>query len=1226
MDDRSFPKETRALVPQKKNGAVTKGFSVQVQLARLSKRGKEIKDAIPAPVKTASRHSIWFGSRATAVLAIAFLLSVSALYARLLSGPISFAFLVPSLEKRLNSEIQGYSFRIGDAILRLSRDWGLEFRLADVSVVDEYNQEIAKAPFAALNISERSLLKFALAASQIDLIGPKVLIFNQPGRGFTLTAEAANASAWAPVQTPLSSGFAPDQAAEPPEILGVRHLARHALNAPSSSFNPADFLSRLFAALEQRDGASSALRRIGLRDAIVYFASANGVSTWRVEDFHIDLDEKSGASALSGLLTLQRDDATWRASFRAINRPQEKRYSLTASITDIIPSSIWRSVQSIDALKLFDAPVSGEAQFEITYDGELVRGEAEIKLGSGKLFAPFDLKHPMIVDEGVLKLSYDKSSETILVKPFELRWDDSVLTLAGAIVHRRDAHGQSIWSAELDGTGTQLGAPQYAVLPMPIDSLKIVGAYNATADSVNISDVHVQVGRSRVEFAVQASQVLTGGPLTMNGAASPMPLPFLKVIWPTFIAYGAREYVGLNVPSGHLTGATFSMNLSGPELAELGKGHEIPDKSFSLRVGVSGAQIYHIKGMPPIKTKDSVVHVSGQRVVYDIPEDGRIEPPNGRPISFTNGQLIITELRADDPKADVRFQGVGEVTSVLDLLDQPPLGYVKGVGFKPNLVNGQVQATFEIKFPMADDLKFNMFKISGKSRVFDLKSNGLPGGLTVNGGSVNFEVSENVISAAGEVKVNNVPVTVAWQRIFDAPPEKQPTLRFAAILNEKAREDLGLNINHIVSGDLPVALAVAMQKDGPPRLFMEANLTNTDVFLTAIGWRKPPGQKATITFDLSQRPDNFLVLDNFTMIGDGLNINGRLLLNDKRRIAGFAFPQFSTNALTQLSISGELTPQNVLRVQAKGPSFDGRQFFRSLLTAGKLADNQPTPLKDEPGLDFNIEIETIFGYYDTSVKSVIIDAKRRGGKLTYLEVAGRLNGEAPVAIHVEQRAGEARMLVSDATDAGSAFRLVGFYSALRGGTMNLRVNLDGAGGADKTGILDVRSFAIAGDQVVGRVVSQAEREGARYKPEGRNAHQVSSEAPLQFDRMVVPFAVGTNQFQLRDAAINGPLLGATLRGRIDFSHETLALSGTYVPLFGFNAVLGSVPLLGDLLQGRENEGVFGITFAVQGRTSNPDVVVNPVSMLAPGFLRQIFEFENAPPQQPMPQRPTALGG
>ena len=77
------------------------------------------------------------------------------------------------------------------------------------------------------------------------------------------------------------------------------------------------------------------------------------------------------------------------------------------------------------------------------------------------------------------------------------------------------------------------------------------------------------------------------------------------------------------------------------------------------------------------------------------------------------------------------------------------------------------------------------------------------------------------------------------------------------------------------------------------------------------------------------------MLDNFAMTGDGLNITGRMLFNDKRRIAAFTFPEFSTNALTKLAINGELTPQNVLKVQAKGPSYDGRQFFRSLLTAAR---------------------------------------------------------------------------------------------------------------------------------------------------------------------------------------------------------------------------------------------------------------------------------------------------
>ena len=203
--------------------------------------------------------------------------------------------------------------------------------------------------------------------------------------------------------------------------------------------------------------------------------------------------------------------------------------------------------------------------------------------------------------------------------------------------------------------------------------------------------------------------------------------------------------------------------------------------------------------------------------------------------------------------AEARFKGAGDVSSVLELLDQPALGYVKSTGFKPGMVNGQVSAGFRIGFPVSMSPKLEQMSLAGKARVSELKSGALPGGLAVNGGAINFDISQSAISANGDVKVNNVPVQLVWQRIYDAPPERQPTLRLASVLDEKARDELGLNINHIVKGDLPIALAVAMQGDGPPKLFMEANLTNTDVFLTAIGWRKPPGQKASLTFDVSQR-------------------------------------------------------------------------------------------------------------------------------------------------------------------------------------------------------------------------------------------------------------------------------------------------------------------------------------------------------------------------------------
>jgi hypothetical protein len=63
-------------------------------------------------------------------------------------------------------------------------------------------------------------------------------------------------------------------------------------------------------------------------------------------------------------------------------------------------------------------------------------------------------------------------------------------------------------------------------------------------------------------------------------------------------------------------------------------------------------------------------------------------------------------------------------------------------------------------------------------------------------------------------------------------------------------------------------------------------------------------------------------------------------------------------------------------------------------------------------------------------------------------------------------------------------------------------------------------------------------------------------------------------------------------------------------LQGLNNALGGIPVLGQILSGPRGEGIFGITFAVQGSMANPSVVVNPLSLVAPGIFREMFQMTN----------------
>src|SRR5262249_5694235 len=67
------------------------------------------------------------------------------------------------------------------------------------------------------------------------------------------------------------------------------------------------------------------------------------------------------------------------------------------------------------------------------------------------------------------------------------------------------------------------------------------------------------------------------------------------------------------------------------------------------------------------------------------------------------------------------------------------------------------------------------------------------------------------------------------------------------------------------------------------------------------------------------------------------------------------------------------------------------------------------------------------------------------------------------------------------------------------------------------------------------------------------------------------------------------------------------LRGTLVPLYGPNNLLGQLPIVG-LFLGGEKEGLVGITYQVVGKPGNPVLRINPISALAPGILRKVFEF------------------
>ena len=87
----------------------------------------------------------------------------------------------------------------------------------------------------------------------------------------------------------------------------------------------------------------------------------------------------------------------------------------------------------------------------------------------------------------------------------------------------------------------------------------------------------------------------------------------------------------------------------------------------------------------------------------------------------------------------------------------------------------------------------------------------------------------------------------------------------------------------------------------------------------------------------------------------------------------------------------------------------------------------------------------------------------------------------------------------------------------------------------------------------------------------------------------------------------GPAISIMMDGYVE-NNKLISLRGTLVPATTLNKVIGSLPLLGDILVGKKTgEGVFGVSFKIKGPPKKLKTTVNPVKTLTPRFITRTLE-------------------
>ena len=179
-------------------------------------------------------------------------------------------------------------------------------------------------------------------------------------------------------------------------------------------------------------------------------------------------------------------------------------------------------------------------------------------------------------------------------------------------------------------------------------------------------------------------------------------------------------------------------------------------------------------------------------------------------------------------------------------------------------------------------------------------------------------------------------------------------------------------------------------------------------------------------------------------------------------------------------------------------------------------------------------------------------------------------------------------------NAGSTFKVLRIYDDISGGNLKIEAKK----GADKKfiGHASIRDFNLHNTPVLAKVLSMASLTGI--------VGMLSGEG-IAFSHLDAPFEYKNKILSVTDARAFGNVLGITMTGEYNWGKEEVSGKGVIAPAYSINSFLGSIPLVGNLLAGKDGT-VFAANYSIKGKIDDVKVSINPLSALSPGSLKDLF--------------------
>lgn len=1160
---------------------------------------------------------------------------------RLSSGPISVGVLTPIIESALNPDRSPFRVTVGDTrIVWAGWDRALDVVAVNVAVGDEGVPPSAIFPEVSIGISIRGLLSREIRVTSLDLLRPSLaLTIDVDGRvqlAFDEVAHTIDGDALAPdpVQdTSLDFGeIGTDSSLLPPGILD------------------------LLLSMPDEDSALGGLQRFSLLGATIRIVDERvGEELW-LNDASIEFSrtEEGLQAHLQTTIETVRDDT--RVRIGLLVNPADESIDFDIRTDAFNLDLLARYVPGL-APFLPDLTASSIVNIRLDLGGRFEHATVIMDTTAGSLDAQIDNA-----------LSPDSLSVTLDLEDLRLRdWVSGAEALEGAreftpnvLVTGTTDFLVSVTDGLMTASGilySDVGAVsfegmlddesnQYLVglgvsglrpdlvagaLPLAEDLTSFEIPLQGTAQLALDRDFRLLAGRTDVEFGAGSMQIpglietlppvasghlsvrlpdpqspliveelsvaFEGGPvvsanadvsfgdqavsLAVNALALDLKMREVANFWPESIGTNPREWVLENLPDANVHQAGLVAELVVP-LNSFGDAEVI---SVDGGIRFDNAEVHYLRPMPPVLNVSGMAEFDASTFRIQI-YGGELDDAFVR-----RGSINMFDLDTDTEQIDIDISIETPLATAFAVLDSEPRRYISRLGLSTEGVAGTALADVRFDFPLLLDLEADDIVYGADAVLSDLVLEQPDLDFPIRAQSVTLSLVPGQLSVNGDVDLQGTTAQAHWVETFADDADVVRQIELTAIDQLSALSKFGLNLTGIAEGPAGLSLNYLVYASDAQSLSLSANLDEANLTIDAIGWEKEPGVPSILSVQ-------GLIGTDGTIDARTLKLDG----GDDHLFEGAAtfLPEFSDLiaarfdrirfGLTDISGTAELR-DGLYVIDLTGEQFDAAHFLHD---EDEEEDAEAVEEEDtgEPQVRVRGRFNTLYDGPDRAVQDADFLVETHGSEIHQLTLNGLLGDNKAIDIRYLPTGGGGAELLVLAEDTGLALSMADLTGRLDGGSMRiegLRVGRD----EPMNGTILLQDFTFREAPRLAKLLEVISVTGI--------LSALSNEG-LPFNRLVADFSLTEDRLTIRDGSARGNSLGITFEGDFDRQTDEVAINGDIAVSDIFSRTIGQLPII-DLLVG---DGLIGAAYRMTGPVDDPNVSVNPLSVIAPGFLRRVF--------------------